>query len=191
MKKSDYIVRVLSVAPLLAAIMLTVLFFTRPELFKAWYTYALMTATLGALPLLAYPMQRFIPRFKDGGRKAQRTLAMIFAVAGYVLCALILLITKGTDAEWLICLTYLISGILIFVINKVFKIHASGHGCGIIGPISILLIFHSYITAALYAISAIFVCISSVRSKRHKLSEFIGGASVSTVTALVLALFFI
>ncbi len=188
MKKSDYIVRVLSVAPLLAAIMLTVLFFSRPELFSAWYTYALMMATLGVLPLLAYPLQRFIPKFKDGGRKAQRTLAMIFAVVGYVICALILLILKGTAAEWLISLTYLISGILILVINKVFKIHASGHGCGIIGPIPILLILQSFIAAAIYAVSAIFVCISSVRSKRHTIPEFIGGALISTLTSVTLAL---
>ena len=98
MKKRDYVVRVLSIAPLLAAIMLTVLFVTRPELFRAWYTYASMMATLGVLPVLAYPLQRFIPKFRDEGRKGQRTLAMIFAVAGYILCAIVLLILKGTNA---------------------------------------------------------------------------------------------
>ncbi len=173
---------------MLAAIMLTVLFVTRPELFGTWYSYASMMATLGALPLLAYPLQRFIPKFKDGGRRGQRTLAMIFAVAGYVLCALLLLILKGTNAEWLICLTYLISGVLILVFNKVIKLRASGHGCGIIGPIPILLIFQSYIAAAIYAISAIFVCISSIRSKRHSFPEFLGGALISALTAVVLAL---
>ena len=188
MKKRDYVVRVLSIAPLLCAIMLTVLFVTRPELFRAWYTYASMMATLGVLPVLAYPLQRFIPRFRDKGRKGQRMLAMIFAVAGYVLCAIALLILKGTNAEWVICLTYLISGGVIMLVNKVFKLHASGHGCGVVGPIPLLIFFHSYIAAILYAISAIFVCISSVRSKRHSLSEFLGGASISVLTGIVLAL---
>ena len=85
MKKSDYIVRSLSVAPLLAATMLTVLFVTRQELFLGWYSYAAMLATLGVLPLLAYPLQRFIPKFKDECRRGQRSLAMVFAVVGYVI----------------------------------------------------------------------------------------------------------
>ncbi len=191
MKKSDYIVRVLSVAPILAAVMVIVLFVTDREIFRSPVTFGIMVATLGVLPLSAYPLQRFIPKFKDGGRPAQRTLAMIFAVIGYVLCTVLLLIFKATKQEMLICLTYLISGILILIINKVFKLHASGHGCGVCGPIPVLIVLGSYIAAAVYAISAIFVCISSVRSKRHSFPEFLGGAAVSVATAVVLAIFLI
>ena len=115
-------------------------------------------------------------------------LAMIFAVAGYILCAIVLLILKGTNAEWVICLTYRISGAVIMLVNKVFKLHASGHGCGVVGTIPLLVFFQSYIVAVIYAISAIFVCISSVRSKRHSLPEFLGGASISVLTGIVLAL---
>ncbi len=191
MKKRDYIVRILSVAPVLAAAMVIVLFVTDRSAFHSPVTFGVMVATLGVLPLLAYPLQRFIPKFKDGGRHAQRTLAMIFAVIGYVLCTVLLLVLGATKAELLICLTYLISGVLILIINKVLKLHASGHGCGVCGPIPVLLVLGLYAAAAIYAVSAVFVCISSVRSKRHTLSEFLGGAAVSVVTALLLALFLI
>ncbi len=188
MKKSDYIVRVLSVAPILAAVMLVILFVTDSKVFASAWSFASMLLTLGILPLSAYPLQRYLPKFKDEGRRGQRTLAMIFAVIGYVLCTVMLLILGGTREEYLICLTYLISGVLVFIINKVLKIHVSGHGCGVCGPVPVLLVLGSYIAAAVYAVSAIFVCISSIRSKRHTISEFFGGAAVSVVTALVLAI---
>ena len=37
---------------------------------------------LVVLPLLAYPLQKYIPHFKDSGRDGQRSLAMIFSAAG-------------------------------------------------------------------------------------------------------------
>jgi hypothetical protein len=189
MKKRDYVVRVLSLAPILAAVFIIFLYVTQRQMFGSVWTFASMLITLGILPLLAYPFQLVIPKLKAGGRKAQRTLAMIFAVVGYVLCLSLLLILGGTNREFFICLTYLVSGILILIINKVFKVHASGHGCGVCGPVIVLLILKCYIMAALYAVSAIFVCISSVRSKRHTLPEFLGGASVSMISAIVLATF--
>ncbi len=188
MKKSDYIVRVLSVAPLLAAVTLIVLFLGCRNIFSSYVTFAVMLLTLGVLPLTSYPLQRFIPKFKDEGRSGQRTLAMIFAVAGYVLCTALVLMLKGSRAEIMISLIYLVSGILLFVMNKVFKLMVSGHGCGIAGPIAVLLIFRSYIAAAVGLLLAAFVCVSSVRSKRHTLSQFLGGAAVSVITAVVLAL---
>ncbi len=188
MKKRDYIVRVLSVAPLLAAVMLILLFVSKREIFSTHLTFITMLLTLGILPLSSYPLQRFIPKFKDEGRKGQRTLAMIFAVAGYIACTALVLIFKGSRAEIMISLTYLISGILIFVVNKGFKLMASGHGCGIAGPIVVLIIFRSYIAAAIGTLLAIFICISSVRSKRHTFPQFLGGAAVSVITAVILAL---
>ncbi len=189
MKKSDYIVRVLSTAPILAAIMIAALYLTHKEIFSSHWSFVSMLFTLGILPLFAYPMQRFIPKFKNDGRRGQRLLAMIFAVIGYILCFVMLLMLKGTRYEFFICLTYLISGIIILIINKVVKIHVSGHGCGVAGPVPVLIILGAYVTAAIYALSAIFVCISSVRSKRHTLSEFFGGAAVSTLTSVILAIF--
>ena len=77
---------------------------------------------------------------------------------------------------------------IVLIVNKFFKIHASGHGCGVVGPVILLLMLSSYVAAAIYALSAIFVCISSIRSKRHTLPEFVGGALISSVTGVILAL---
>lgn len=40
---------------------------------------------LGVLPLLAYPLQKYIPAYKDKGCERQRNLTIIFAVAGFTM----------------------------------------------------------------------------------------------------------
>ncbi len=188
--KADYIVRVLTVAPLLAAITLTVLFIQTPSYFSSALNFVFVLLFLGILPLFAYPLQKYIPHFKDLGRKGQRTLAMIFAVCGYMLSSVWLLIFGSTREEWLIVLTYLLSGVLILILNKGFKLLASGHGCGVAGPIMLLLLLRSYIAAAIGGILMILVFISSIRSKRHTPWQFLGGMLTSSVTAVILALIF-
>ncbi len=191
MNKFDKVVRILSVAPIMAALMLIILIIGNTSLFSSIWTFSSLVASLGILPLLAYPLQKYIPKFKDEGRKGQRTLAMIFAVCGYFLAAILLLIFKGNKNEWLIALCYLISGIILTVFNKVFKLLASGHACGVAGPIALLTVFRSYIASAVGCIWVIVVCISSVRSKRHTVWQFLGGAAISTLSALAISLILI
>ncbi len=187
MRKFDFYIRLLSVAPVLASAMLTTLLIIKGEIFSTWYSFTIMLLTLGILPLSAYPLQKYIPNFKDKGRAGQRSLAMLFAVFGYILCAIGLLIVDATLGEWLISLTYLVSGILILMINKLLKIHVSGHGCGTLGPMSLLIIFSAYVPAIIYLVISALSCFSSLRSGRHTLPQFIGGALVSILTAFSLA----
>lgn len=43
---------------------------------------------LGVLPLLVYPLQKYIPAYKDKWRERQRNLTIIFAVARFTMDAL-------------------------------------------------------------------------------------------------------
>jgi hypothetical protein len=140
----------------------------------------------GMLPMLAYPLQPIVPKFKHKGREGQRTLAMIFAVAGYLFAALTCALTDATPAMWLVTLEYLISGVLILVFNKVLHLRISAHGCGSAGPIFLLLYFGLYVPSVIMAVLTAIAYVSSVKMKRHTYPQLIGGSLVSVLLLAVL-----
>ncbi len=181
MKKSLKIIRVLTVAPIMAFLLYTMLFIFRKEYFATIWHYVYSLACLTVLPLLAYPLQKFIPGFRDKGRAGQRSLAIIFAVAGYVLCALLGIIFSQSAELWTLTLTYLLSGICIFISSKVFKFKISGHACGVAGPCAALVSFGLYIPA-LFGIAVWGLAFyASLASKRHSLPELISGTVLPTI----------
>lgn len=178
MDKIYFAIRKITVAPIMAAMMLTAFFIITPEIFQSAFTYVLSLLFLGILPMLAYPMQKYIPSYKNKGRDGQRTLAMIFAVAGYVLgiaAGLLLHAPKGTI---LIYLEYLLSGMTILLFNKCFHMKISGHTCSVFAPIGLFIYFKLYICAAIGIVVAVFVYIASLKTERHTLPQLIGGSIV-------------
>ena len=190
MKVVYKIARILTLAQILAAFSLAMLYIYRPDVYPTGWHFAYMVFYLGVLPMLAYPLQPVVPHFKKKGRDGQRTLAMIFALVGYVFCLVTCALTKASADMWLICLEYLISGVLIFVFNKVFHIKLSAHGCGSAGPIFLLLYFGLYAPAAIMAALTVLAYVSSVKMKRHTVPQLIGGSLVSILLLGVLILIF-
>ncbi len=182
----EKIIRVITVAPVMAAVALSILFILRPGMFNGIADFVMALVFLTVLPLLAYPVQPLIPYFKDKGREGQRLLAIIMAVAGYI-GGIIYALARPVSKELLIVyLVYLFSGILIFILNKVIKIKASGHACGVAGPVSYLVYFLGWYALAGIAVLAL-VYWASVRMKRHTLKQLIAG-SVIPVAALVISI---
>lgn len=132
-------IRILTLAPLLALETLMLLRLSRPELFRGTWDIAFPILFLTILPLLAYPLQYCIPPLRRKGREMQRKLAILLAVVGYFGGA-IWAFASGA-AAWLqvLMLTYLISGALIALFNRLLHIRASGHACGVSGPVLYLL----------------------------------------------------
>lgn len=182
----EKIIRVITVAPVMAAVALSILFILRPGMFNGTADFVMALVFLTVLPLLAYPVQPLIPYFKDKGREGQRLLAIIMAVAGYI-GGIIYALARPVSKELLIVyLVYLFSGILIFILNKVIKIKASGHACGVAGPVSYLVYFLGWYALSGIAVLAL-VYWASVRMKRHTLKQLIAG-SVIPVAALVISI---
>ena len=186
MKKSLKIIRILTVAPIMAFFLFTVTYIFRNQYFDSIWQYIYSVFCLTVLPLLAYPLQRFIPGFKDKGREGQRTLAIIFSCIGYLLCCVFGLIFSQSSQLWMIILTYLFSGVGILISSKVFKFKLSGHACGVLGPCCVLFFFGLYIPAIIGIGLAGLVYYASLRSGRHTLPELIGG---SVLPALLMILF--
>ena len=186
MEKFCKIVRMITLAPVLAAFSITMIGLFCPDVFPTVWHFGYTVLYLGVLPLLAYPMQSVTPHFKDMGRDGQRTLAMLFAVSGYIFCLITNLLAVASRGMWIICLEYLLSGVLILVFNKGFHIKLSAHGCGSAGPIFLLLYFGLYAPAILMGIVTVFAYVASVKAKHHTVGQLIGGSAVSISLLFVL-----
>ena len=190
MKKSLKIIRILTVAPIMAFCLFTLTYIYRNEYFDTAWQYIYSLFCLSVLPMLAYPLQRFIPGFKDKGRDGQRSLAIIFSVIGYVLCCIFGLIFSQSIQLWIIILTYLLSGLCIFISSKVFKFKISGHACGVFGPVSVLFYFGLFIPAIIGIGVTALVYYASLKSGRHTLPELIAGTVLPTILMILFILIF-
>ena len=190
MDKLYKFVRILTLAPLLAGFAIVCIALCCPDTFLSVWQFVYTFFFLCVLPLLAYPLQKYIPHFRHKGRDGQRTLAMLFAVAGYIFCLVTNFFASATSAMWLICLEYFLSGVLILVFNKGLHIKLSAHGCGSAGPIFLLLYFGLYVPAALMTFLTVFAYWASVKAKHHTFAQLIGGSAVSVVLLCCLAFLF-
>lgn len=188
MKKSLKIIRILTVAPIMAFCLFTLSYICKNEYFSTVWQYVYSVFCLSVLPMLAYPMQIFIPGFCDRGREGQRSLAIVFSVIGYILCCIFGLIFTQSIELWMITLTYLLSGVCIFISSKVFKFKISGHACGVFGPVSVLFYFGLYIPAIIGIGITALVYYASLKSGRHTLPELVSGTLLPAVimTAFIL-----
>lgn len=183
-RKLAKFIRVITVAPVMALLLLIILYFTREGFFGNTVNLVLAVVFLVVLPLLAYPVQPLIPYFKDKGRDGQRTLAMIGANIGYVLGLASSLFLPVSDYLLVIYLTYLFSGISLVLLNKVFKIRASGHACGVAGPIFSLIYFLGpWVLFGLLLLAAVYW--ASLKMDRHDKSELLIGSTVPTYAFLL------
>jgi hypothetical protein len=177
-------IRIITVAPVMALMLLLVLFATRREFFGNDLNLILAIVFLVAFPLLAYPIQPLLPHFRNKGRDGQRSLAMWMASLGYLLGLVSAFILPVSDYLLVIYLTYLFSGVSLVLFNKVFKIKASGHACGVAGPIFSLIYFISpWMLLGSVLLAAVYW--ASLNMGRHTGSELIIGSTIPTYALLL------
>lgn len=184
--KAAKIVRVLTVPPIMAFVCLTLLLIFRPAVYGGAAGYWVSLLFLLVLPILGYPLQPVLPHFKDGGREAQRTLASVMAVLGYIGGLIYAACARSAWELWLVYLAYFLSSILFVVFNKGLRIRASGHSSGVSGPIALLVCLLGWPWAALYAL-LVPVFWASLRTGRHTMRELLVG-SVLPIGAVLLLL---
>ncbi len=181
------IIRVLTVAPVMALMSLITVFAVKPTAFDGrWLLFLLAALFLTVLPLLAYPLQPIIPGFKGKGREGQRNLAMLFANGGYILGCITNIFMDAPRELWIIYLEYLISGMLILIFNKVFHLRASAHACGVIGPAAMLFSFGIHAALIVGVVLWAAALWGSISMNRHTLPQFIGGSIIPITVLIVL-----
>lgn len=190
MENMFYFIRKITVPPIFAMAFLLTLYYIHPEYFMSIIQLICGLLFLGVLPLLGYPLQKYIPPFKDKGREGQRSLAMIFSVLGYMLGTISLYTFEASPELHIVYFEYLLCGIVIFIFNKVFRLKASGHACGITGPIVLFIDFKMFIPAIIGSLFVIPVIISSVKTKRHTLAQLVGGCIIAALCLVPIHLCF-
>lgn len=171
------ILRILTIPPILVTALLAVIFFTRSTTFRGTIDFVAAVVCLALIPALAYPLQPIIPGFKGKGRDGQRALAFVTSSVGYIIGFSYALISRATDEFKFIVTAYLLSVVLLLVFNKLFHLKASGHACGVLGPLLFAVYFMGWVWAIPCAVIAAAVVWSSVALGRHTPSDLcLGGA---------------
>ena len=196
-------VRILTAPPLMA---LTLLLCLRGGGYFPGASLGLAILFLTGLPILAYPVwflvpalrrgsfgskraacgsvQANVPALMPGWRVSQRRTAIVFSVAGYVAGAAYCLLAHVGRLETIVFLTYLLSGLFIAVSSKGLHFDASGHACGVAGPIAVLVFARGPLwLLGLLVLAAVFW--SSLRKKRHTVPQLLAGAASSVIAMCI------
>lgn len=177
-------IRVLTVPPVMVGALLTILYFSA-DVFPTAGDYWLSLIFLAIVPVLAYPVQKMVPKLSAGGRKAQRNLAFVFSFVGYT-AAVVACVARGAIPNSLyISVVYLLSVVILTLVNLLTPWHASGHGCSLMGPLILICLFVGW-----YAIPAVALLYAaslwaSLYMKRHTLKEFLLGSAASALSTLI------
>ena len=186
-QKLAYVTRVVTVAPIMALVLLVTLYLRAPQLFGNLLSFVATVFFLVGLPLLAYPLQPLFPKFKAAGREGQRKLAMVFAVVGYVGGLIFAIATHATQDVIVIYISYLISGLLVGLINKVLHFRASGHACGVAGPFMLMVYFGQPIGYLGIIVLAI-TWLASLYMKRHTWPQLLAGNAIPFVSLALITM---
>ena len=185
--KAAKLARVLTVPPVLALFLTTVLYIALGRAaFAAPIRYFEAVFTLTLLPVIPYGLCALIPSWKKQGRKLERSLGIVFSLIGYIMGTLFALLGGGSRIEIILYLTYMMSGLLLGVLTFVFRFKASGHTCGAAGPFAML----TYLMGPLWLIGyavMIPIFVSSLKLRRHTVCQLLAGAVVS-VSSLIAAI---
>lgn len=182
------IIRVVSIPPVMVGTLILLLSFFRSDVF-ANVTESLMTLLfLAIIPILAYPVSMIVPSIKQKGRDGQRNLAFALSAVGYACGFVYGLLAHVSVPLMIIFGTYLLSIIVLTIMNKVIKVRASGHACSIAGPIGLVCYFLPpvCVVGSLCLYVAIFW--ASVHMGRHTVKEFIWGTVSSPLSLLLVVL---
>lgn len=182
-------ISILTVVPIVAVFSVTLLYFNFREDFKScgWYFYSIFFLTI--MPLLAYPLKRILPGFKDKGRDGERKLAFVLAVSSYILGTTLVFILKAPIIVEKIFSAYIASGGMLAFINKIVKVKASGHACGVSGPITLLYHFLGVPALWLFLLLPI-VFWARINLKRHSFKDLVTGTLVGILSTVIALGFF-
>ena len=76
-EKTAKLIRIITVPPIIVTVLLLILYFNKREIFSKESDMIIMLIFLGIFPVLAYPRQKIIPKFRREGRNGQRKLAFV------------------------------------------------------------------------------------------------------------------
>ena len=187
-EKIAKILRVVSIPPVVVVFLILILSTFRKDIFRNKLDIFMPILFLGMLPILAYPFQKIIPKYRYLGREFQRKLAFIFASIGYPFALVWSFLSNASHHLVVLCSTYFLSLVFLIFCNKVLRIKASGHSCSIAGPLSMLIYWVDWKVIFLFLIYSVLVFWSSLYLKRHTVKDLIIGVVIG-LSSFVISIF--
>lgn len=186
--KAAKAIRTCTIPPLVVTMLLVFLYFVRSEIFRNAWDLVLAIMFLAIVPTLAYPLQSVLPHYRDmDKREGQRKLAFLMSITGYI-TGFLLSVISGVSIELkFIYATYVLSVIILIIFNKGLKFRASGHACGVFGPLIHAVYFMGWGWLLPCALAVYAVVWSSLFLMRHTKGELLWGG-ISAATAFVVCI---
>lgn len=179
------IIRVITIPPVMASLLFTVLYFFKDGFYSSLLEYFINIITVVIVPVLAYPAQAKLNILKGkDARENQRNLAVIFSLIGYLSGTIYALVGNVSELQLVVYLTYLFSGIMIFIGTFLIKVKFSGHMCGVSGPIVVMVYSINYYFLFLYLLLGL-VFWASLYKKRHTVRELIIGTIIPIIAFII------
>lgn len=179
------IISIITVVPIITFLTITGMYLYNSSTFNnspIWYMNLIIFLTL--LPISAYGLKNILPNYKNKGRKEERELAFIMALLGYTMGIIVAKVFNAPKGVVTIFFIYFISSILLTITNKLLRIKASGHACGIINSIIILLHFGGIRFWYMLLLLPL-VYWARLTQKRHNYRELILGTLIGMVSGLI------
>lgn len=176
--------RVITIPSVLVCVLVLVLSVARDDIFCGSRDIIMSLIFLSVIPVLAYPLQHLLPAFQDKSREGQRQLAFILNIVGYTLAFIFGLILHVNDRLMLIYTTYFCSVIILAVLN-LLHIRASGHACGVAGPLLFFVYFIGWTAVIPCLVVMALIIWSSLVLKRHTIKELILGLLTCIISFLL------
>lgn len=180
-EKAAKIIRIITIPPLLTVVMLEILYRQLGFIMGTLPELIVSMGCLSILPACAYPIAQIKTEFRNDQREYQRKIAFIMNLCGY-LTAVIYGTVKGVSGVLMwIFVSYLTAAIVLTIINRGFRIRASGHACSCVLPYLILCYFLGGKSIVVCLVLYLIEFWASVYLKRHTVSEFLTGSAVAAV----------
>ena len=186
-EKTAKIIRIITIPPIEVFVMLLILYGSRREEFGTSGNLMMAILFLSVIPICSYPIAAR-KKNQEENRNNQRKMAFVFNFLSYMAAMLIGYYVGCNKMLQSIFNSYFLAVMILTIINKVFKIRASGHACSCTLPYLILSYYLGWIAAAICLVCYLAEFWASVELKRHTVKEFLLG---SVVACMVFALLFL
>lgn len=179
-EKTAKIIRIITIPPIEALVMLLILYRLKQEEFGNLGNLLVAVLFLTVIPICSYPIASR-KRGKQDMRNNQRNMAFIFNFLSYLAAMLIGYCVGCTRMLQWILNGYFLAVLILTIVNKVFKIRASGHACSCTFPYLILSYYFGGYVTVICLILYLAEFWASVELKRHTIKEFLGGTIVAWI----------
>ncbi|OWZ82653.1 hypothetical protein [Natranaerobius trueperi] len=181
------LISILTVVPMIALLVITLIYLNYSTFFNNSLSWFLMSNLfLVIIPLSAYILKKYIPKYNIQGRKGERKLAFTMAALGQITGAVTVVSFDGPQGVKLLFLTYVLAGLILTTCNTLINYKASGHACGVAGPLTFLSYFLGRTYLSLFILLPI-VFWARLYLKRHTIGELCLGAMIgifATITVV-------